>query len=138
MQPPSEGRMQFRSHGLPCLSIILCVIEELFGFGYNLMQSQVFCAFCSPFSPAFLHARFGAEPLHGPRGLGWCKGSCLQLSMGCFQSLSHTLPFSSSTALSLGPAQVWSPSSPFAPLSINEHHELPTPGGESSAAGGEV
>lgn len=96
VQPPSEGRMQFRSHGLPGLSVILSFIEELFGFRYNLMQSQVFCASCSPFPRAFLHARFGAEPVQGPRGfpapLGWCKGFCLQLSMGRFQSLSHTLP----------------------------------------------
>lgn len=118
MQPPSEGRMQFRSHGLPWLSIILCVREELFGFRYNLMQSQVFCAFCSPFSPAFLHARFGAEPLHGPRGLAWCKGSCLQLSMGCFQSLSYSLPFSSSTALSLGLV-------PFQSVRTTKHQRTP-------------
>lgn len=95
VQLPSEGRMQFRRHRLTRLSIILSIIEKLFGIRYNLMQSQVFCAFHSLFSPAFLHAGFGEKPVHGPRGLpeppGCCKYSCLQLGMGSFQSLSHTL-----------------------------------------------
>lgn len=123
MQPASEGRMQFRSHGLPWLSIILSVIEELFGFRYNLMQSQVFCAFCCLLSPAFLHARFGAEPVHGPRGLpvplGWCTGSCLQLSMGRFQLLSHTPLFPALQLFQWGLPR-------FGALPVHLHHQAST------------
>lgn len=47
----------------PSLSAFLSDTEELFAFRYNLMQSQVFRAFHPLFSPAFLHARCGAEPV---------------------------------------------------------------------------
>lgn len=59
------------------------------------MQSQLFRTFCSPFSPAFPHGRFVAEPLRGRRGvpvlLGWCRSSDLQPSMGALPvALTHS------------------------------------------------